>query len=1217
MPLLRLWRILRRPFLGFTLLTGAALWLIFSTSGLAILCEAAELLSADQLSITGVEGTFAGPLRIKELVWTGKGNRIRGEQVELDWYPYELASNRLHIRRLTVVGLRIETQAPTSALSLPASLRLPLAVEMNAVKVGRVVMDNKEVASNLEGALSGEGNSYQLMGLSGQVAEVKTGGSLKIDADAPFALAGTVNLSGAIRDHPFKLKVEAGGTLAAIELVATASEGKLKGAGQVRLTPFDEQPFSNLQVKFRGIDPAAWLKGAPHASLDLSAHIQAITGEPTNGGVPPMAGSFSVENRKVERLDRQGLPLRRLASRLQWRSGRAVFEDLRAELAGGGWLSGQGWLEGGQLGLDLKAVNLDTSMLHAKLKPTRLSGSLTATLGSERQEVAVDLKQAEYILRGRLLRHGDSLSADGIDLRVGAARLTASAHLTGGTFEAQGEVAQFDPGRFLRGVSGQLNGNFHAKGRLQPQPDFKLDFQLERSRLAELPITGKGELNVAWPAVRQADVRLEVGNNWLSASGAFGRPGDNLDVAIQAPQLADLGLDGDLTGTMHLTGTPATPVLDAHLASRKFSIPGLVQMDGMEMRLALGASANDRLQVDVTLNAAGTAGGMAIDKLELHVAGTRQQHRLTASAGLAGKRRLELAAEGGLAGTLASILWAGQLTDLRLHDPVAGQDLRLSQAAPLRVGVAAWSLGPMKFAAPNWQGTLRATALDGRLHAEASGIGARFGTSSAHLDAELLGAWSLDREHPWQGELAFHLPDLGWVGTLLGNGIQTGGEADGRLSLAGTPAHPVATGQAQGKKLYLALADQGLRLENGILAVGMQENLLRVDRLSFDSRLQAPPRNVPVEGRADFAAVAARPGRLEVGGEIQLGQFGAAGGTNRAFLNFSLERVGAIQSADQWIALSGKGRLDWQEAALGLTGNVKVDAGFWQLARLGTPRLSDDVIVKSDRTGELAPHRLDLSLDVTTDLGEHFFFSGAGLETRLTGSVRLLAQGRDLPKASGTIQAVGGKFDAYGQKLDVERGLINFQGLPDNPALNVRALRKGLPVEAGVEVTGTAKKPVVRLISDPEVPEAEKLSWLVLGRDSSQLGTSDAGVLLSAASSILGNNSAGVVQRLKQGFGVDELGVRSGKIGTSGDRVATSRVVSSALPASTENDTNSQIVTVGKHLTSNVILSYEQAMGKAESMVKLTVTLSRRLSLVGSAGSDNALDLFYTWTFGK
>ncbi|MFA7282633.1 MAG: hypothetical protein WC100_21300, partial [Sterolibacterium sp.] len=64
-------------------------------------------------------------------------------------------------------------------------------------------------------------------------------------------------------------------------------------------------------------------------------------------------------------------------------------------------------------------------------------------------------------------------------------------------------------------------------------------------------------------------------------------------------------------------------------------------------------------------------------------------------------------------------------------------------------------------------------------------------------------------------------------------------------------------------------------------------------------------------------------------------------------------------------------------------------------------------------------------------------------------------------------------------------------------------------------------------------------------------------------------------------------------------------------------DTNSQIVTVGKHLSSNVVLSYEQAMGKAESMVKLTVTLSRRLSLVGSAGSDNALDLFYTWTFGK
>ena len=47
-------------------------------------------------------------------------------------------------------------------------------------------------------------------------------------------------------------------------------------------------------------------------------------------------------------------------------------------------------------------------------------------------------------------------------------------------------------------------------------------------------------------------------------------------------------------------------------------------------------------------------------------------------------------------------------------------------------------------------------------------------------------------------------------------------------------------------------------------------------------------------------------------------------------------------------------------------------------------------------------------------------------------------------------------------------------------------------VEAGVQIGGTARKPVVRLISDPELPDAEKLSWLILGHAPDNLGAGDA-----------------------------------------------------------------------------------------------------------------------------
>ena len=38
---------------------------------------------------------------------------------------------------------------------------------------------------------------------------------------------------------------------------------------------------------------------------------------------------------------------------------------------------------------------------------------------------------------------------------------------------------------------------------------------------------------------------------------------------------------------------------------------------------------------------------------------------------------------------------------------------------------------------------------------------------------------------------------------------------------------------------------------------------------------------------------------------------------------------------------------------------------------------------------------------------------------------------------------------------------------------------------------------------------------------------------------------------------------------------------------------------------------------RASTEVKLTVNLNRNLALIGRAGSDNAIDLFYTLTFGR
>jgi translocation and assembly module TamB len=152
-------------------------------------------------------------------------------------------------------------------------------------------------------------------------------------------------------------------------------------------------------------------------------------------------------------------------------------------------------------------------------------------------------------------------------------------------------------------------------------------------------------------------------------------------------------------------------------------------------------------------------------------------------------------------------------------------------------------------------------------------------------------------------------------------------------------------------------------------------------------------------------------------------------------------------------------------------------------------------------------------------------------------------------------------------------------------------VRKGLPVVAGVEVTGSVRHPKVRLVSTPAVPDLEKLSWIALGRAPG--GKADASLLLAAAGSILGGQSGGVTDKISQALGVDELSIR--------------QAGSDALMG--------QIGVIGKRLSKRAYLSYEQGLTAVVGVTKLTYTLTPHITLVTRAGFDNAIDVLYTLRF--
>jgi translocation and assembly module TamB len=112
------------------------------------------------------------------------------------------------------------------------------------------------------------------------------------------------------------------------------------------------------------------------------------------------------------------------------------------------------------------------------------------------------------------------------------------------------------------------------------------------------------------------------------------------------------------------------------------------------------------------------------------------------------------------------------------------------------------------------------------------------------------------------------------------------------------------------------------------------------------------------------------------------------------------------------------------------------------------PSLSSDVIVQNKRSQKTAGEPdanakkvIRTRLDMTFDMGPKFVFVGRGLDTGLAGSLRLRSADGSPLQANGSISTRNGLYEGYGQQLEIERGILNFQGPPLNPGLNILAVR--------------------------------------------------------------------------------------------------------------------------------------------------------------------------------
>ncbi len=432
---------------------------------------------------------------------------------------------------------------------------------------------------------------------------------------------------------------------------------------------------------------------------------------------------------------------------------------------------------------------------------------------------------------------------------------------------------------------------------------------------------------------------------------------------------------------------------------------------------------------------------------------------------------------------------------------------------------------------------------------------------------------------PLQGVLELRVADLGTWGNWVPPGWRLGGTLHTSASFGGRFGAPEYTGEVEGSQLSVRNFLQGVDVTGGDVAIHLRGSTARIERFTA----KGGGGTVRLEGDADL------------------------GEAPKAVLRLAADHFQLLGRVDRRIVTSGAGTLTLDARRLAVDGKFDVDEGLIDFTRSDAPSLASDVEVVRARglpspaaaaSAAAAPTPSPLpsatpgrevALDLRVALGEKLRIRGRGLDAGLRGDLQLSSPGGKLA-VNGTVRAVDGTYAAYGQKLSIDRGLIAFSGPIENPRLDIEATRPNLDVRVGVAVTGSAANPRVRLFSEPELSEIDKLSWLVMGRASDGLGRTDTALLQRAALALLAGEGGGPTDQITKALGLDDLSLRQ-----------------------TDGEVRETIVALGKQLSKRWYVGYERGLNATTGNFQLIYRIARRFTLRAQSGEDNSMDLIWTW----
>jgi translocation and assembly module TamB len=1162
---------------------GALAWLFLTEPGLR---WALARLQAEvpELRIEGARGTLASLVTVQRLLYEADGTRIEARAVGTRAHFAAALGGRLVLEPLKVSSLDIAIGEGGSRASGP--LVVPFGVRIGELEIERLRIQRAEA-------------TYSARDVRFSHLALGAGAPPGISAEGSFGLEH--------ERFPLGVTLALGGTLERLELRGTLVQADTRAEFRTVLAPFRPQKLVELEARAAPFDLARLAEALPHAALSLE--IKAT------GDERGLRGTFAIANASPGPLDRARLPVASMQARVSSADLlNATLDELRIVLAGGGMLEGRGEIRPGGFQGTVRANRLNLRALRSDLRETGLSGPLELMLTQARQSVRGTLAQADMSVTADIVREGDSVDVRSLHAAAAGGEVRGSGKVRLGKpalFEARLAALHFDPAAFGSYPRGSVSGLVNARGELAAEPRIELDWTIADSTLVELPLRTRGSARLAGRRLVQGQAEATLGSARATARGSFGAAADKLAWTLDVDELQEHLEDvaGRMRASGELNGTWPAPqarisarfeALEVHgyeASSATAEIAGtLNRHEGRFTARTENAELQTRLR-------GGYAAGIWNGEVASFESKGKVPVTLSAPASLRiARSRIELgkveASLGGGQLLVRELAWSptrtvssGEFTGLPAQWLIALTNLSDRLRATLLLD-GQWSIN----ATPALDGNLRlrrasgdltvlggeqplelgigSIALDARF--TDAGVGVRLDIVSRYATAAIGGQLGRDAAAGpvglgagsallLQGQIELtHTRVL--VQPVLAD-ARFDGRVTGDLQASGTLGSPVFSGNVRGDAISFEYPPWGVYLKNGEVRARLEGDRLQVERLNIDA------------GEGRFSASGTLPLRFAEG---------------NAKLAWQAKNFAVLERPDLRLVASGEGEAGFDGKRLSLAGELRAERGHLEIERERMPKLGEDVVVSGQ--AKIAPRektQLPLDLNVDLDLGENLTVRAQGLEGKLTGRINLVSSKDGELRFYGKLTTLNATFYAYGQRLQVDPGILIFDGPIDNPTLQITAWRKNQAVEAGVQVSGTVRAPRVQIVSQPQVPEGERLSWLVLGRAPSDATKADLGLLQAAAGALLARgDSMPLDRRIAQSFGLDEVSFRG--TGELQDRV----------------------LAFGKRLSDKLYVSYEQGLGTvASNLVKVDYSLSRRWSLRAETGTSSGWGLFYRFSW--